>query len=182
MIRTRSQSVRLLIALFALLAMLLVPGCTLFGYTAGSPNIPNVRTVHVPVFQMEGFRRDVEYLLTEAVQKEIKTRTPYRISDPQTADTILSGNILRVRKDVLGETQFDDPRELQLNLGVEVIWVDQRSGQVLSRRTITLGPDFRQQLAQSEFAPEVGHSMATAMHDAVTNLAKQIVDSMETDW
>lgn len=157
-------------------------GCNMFGYTAGSPQVPNVRTVHVPVFQLEGYRRDVEYLLTEAVQREIKTRTPYQLTDEASADTILSGQVLRVRKDVLGETRFDDPREIQIGVGVEVIWTDRRSGQVLSRQTFSLGPQFRRQIAHAEFAPELGHSMATALHDAVNRLAEQIVDMTETAW
>ena len=166
----------------ALLAVLLLPGCSMLGYTAGNPQLPNVRTIHVPTFEMEGFRRDVEYMLTEAVQKEIKTRTSYRLADANTADTVLQGRILEVRKDVLGENRFDDPRELQLTVGVEVIWLDRRTGQILNRRTITLGPEFRQQLAQAEFAPELGHSMATAMADAVKSLADQIVDLTEVSW
>ena len=159
-----------------------VSGCSLFGYTAGGLDVPNVRTIHIPIFEMDGFRRDVEYMLTEAVQKEIKTRTSYRIADAAVADTILSGRILDVRKDVLSETQFDDPREVQLTLGIEVIWIDRRSGQILNQRTITLGPEFRQQLAHAEFAPELGHSMATAMHDAVNSLANQIADMTEVSW
>ncbi len=162
--------------------VLLNAGCSMFGYTAGSPQLPNVRTVHVPIFEMDGYRRDVEYMLTEAVQKEIKTRTSYRIADADVADTILSGRILEVRKNPLGETRFDDPRELQLTVGIEGIWLDRRSGEVLNRRTITLAPEFRQQLAQAEFAPELGHSLATAMHDAVNSLANQIVDMTEVSW
>ncbi len=163
-------------------ALLALPGCSLLGYQAGALELPGVQTIHVPIFEMDGHRRDVEYLLTEAVQKEIKTRTRYRLASAPQADTVLSGRILSVRKDVLSETDFDDPREVQLSLGMEIMWLDQRTGQVLSRKTISLGPQFRQQLAQAEFAPELGHSMATAMHDAVTTLADQIVDMTEIDW
>lgn len=174
---------RVSLNLIAIATLLLVlPGCSLFGYQAGALELPNVQTIHVPVFEMDGHRRDVEYLLTEAVQKEIKTRTRYRLASAQQADTVLSGRILSVRKDALSETDLDDPREVQLSLGMEVMWLDQRTGQVLSQKTITLGPQFRQQLAQAEFAPELGHSLATAMHDAVTTLADQIVDMTEVDW
>ena len=173
---------RTLTSVFAAACVLAASGCSMFGYTAGNLELPNVRTVHVPIFEMEGFRRDVEYMLTEAVQKEIKTRTSYRLADANTADTILSGRILEVRKDVLGENRFDDPREVQLTIGIEVIWLDRRTGQVLNQRTITLAPEFRQQLAQAEFAPELGHSMATAMADAVASLANQIVDLTEVSW
>lgn len=166
------------VAAFALISS----GCTLFGYTSGSPQLPGIRTVHVPIFEMDGFRRDIEYMLTEAVQKEIKTRTSYRLADAPVADTILSGRILEVRKDTLGETQFDDPREIQLTIGIEVIWTERVTGRVLNRRTITLAPEFRQQLAHAEFAPELGHSLATATHDAVTSLANQIVDMTEVSW
>lgn len=173
---------RILYLIAAATLLLGLPGCSLFGYQAGGLELPNVQTIHVPIFEMDGHRRDVEYMLTEAVQQEIKTRTRYRLASAQQADTRLSGRILSVRKDVLSETDFDDPREVQVSLGMEVIWLDQRTGQVLSQKTITLGPQFRQQLAQAEFAPELGHSMATAMQDAVKTLADQIVDMTEVDW
>ena len=39
-----------------------------------------INTVSVPIFENDTYRRGLEYQLTEAVQKEIQTRTPYRLA------------------------------------------------------------------------------------------------------
>lgn len=156
-----------------------IAGC---GYTLGTQTLHDVRTVHVPVFKSESFRRNLDYLLTEAVQREIRTRTPYRLEDADIADTILKGKIVEIRKSVLSETRYDDPRELQLMVGAEVTWVDRRSGQILHQQTFPIGPELTQQASNVSFAPEVGHSLATAQQEAATRLAARIVDLMEAPW
>lgn len=156
-----------------------VSGC---GYILGTPSVPGVRTVHVPVFKNTSFRRNVDYLLTEAVQKEIRTRGGYRLDDAETADTILRGRIVEIRKNPLSETRFDDPREVQLMVGAEVTWVDRRSGQILQQRTFPLGSALSQSVSNVSFAPEVGQSLATAQQEGASRLAAQIADMMEMPW
>uniref|UniRef100_A0A7C2NZA9 LptE family protein n=1 Tax=Schlesneria paludicola TaxID=360056 RepID=A0A7C2NZA9_9PLAN len=162
---------------FALLGAL--SGC---GYMVGNAYGPEVRTIEVPVFQNDSFRRGIEYQLTEAVQKEIQTRTPYRLAKGPGADTRLTGRIVDIRKDVLGETQFDDPRELQLSLFIHVTWEDLRTGQLLASQEVPIQPQAIPLVGQAEFAPEVGQSLATATQDATERLARQIVNMLETPW
>jgi len=162
-----------------LAGIMVCAGC---GYMLGSPQVANVRTVHVPVFRSESFRRNMDYLLTEAIQSEIKARTTYRLADEQSADTILRGKIVEMRKSPLSETRYDDPRELQLLLGVEITWLDRRTGHVLQQHTFSMGETLSHRSSQVSFAPEVGHSMATAQAQAAHDLAAQIVDLMEAPW
>lgn len=171
----------LMLACGALLVLtaLLSSGC---GYVVGGAFAPDIRSVHVPTFTSDSFRRGVELQLTEAVQKQIKSRTPYRLTSSQSADTRLSGHIIEIRKDVLGETRLDDPRELQFSLAVEVTWEDVRSGAVLAQQRIPLAPDTVQLIAHADFAPELGHSRATATQEVVDDLARQIVGMMEAPW
>ena len=68
---------------------------------------------------------------------------------------------------MLGENRFDDGRELQLSLVVEVTWEDLRNGQVISQQSIPVDADAVSLYSQADFAPEVGHSMATAVQQAV---------------
>ena len=157
----------------------LVSGC---GYMLGPTSVHGVRTVYVPVFKSESFRRNLDYLLTEAVQKEIKSRSGYRLVDEASADTVLSGRIVDIRKNPLSETRFDDPRETQLLLGAEISWVDRRNGQILQQRVFPVGQDLAQHSSQVSFAPEVGQSLATAQQEAVRRLASQIVDLTEMPW
>ena len=160
-------------------ALILCCGC---GYVVGGAYAPDIRSVHVPTFTSDSFRRGIELQLTEAVQKEIQMRTPYRITSGPGADTRLTGHIVQIRKDVLGETMFDDPRELQFSLAIEVTWEDLRSRQVLAQHRVPIAPDTVQLVSQSDFAPELGHSLATATQDAVDDLARQIVGMMEAPW
>ncbi len=160
-------------------ALLLSAGC---GYMLGPPTVAGVRTIHVPVFQTDSFRRNLDYLLTEAVHREIQSRSGYRLADANSADTVLEGRIVDIRKDVLSETRFDDPRELQLTVGAKVTWTDRRTGRILQEHTFPISQTLAQQSAQVGFAPELGHSLATAQQDSVTRLAAQIVDLTEAPW
>ena len=156
-----------------------VSGC---GYVFGPQSVQGVRTVHVPVFQTDSFRRNLDHLLREAVLNEIRTRSAYHLDDEHSADTILRGRIVDYRKDLLSETRFDDARELQLSLGVQISWVDRRSGRILQERVFPIGHDLAQRAADVGFAPELGHSMATAQQKAAERMAAQVVDLMEVPW
>ena len=175
----RPSTGSLLLRLSLLLALFAPAGC---GYIVGSPYGPEVRSVYVPTFTSVTFRRGVEYQLTEAVQKQIQMRTPYRLVSEENADTRLTGKIISADKTLLGETGFDDARELQVSLIVEVTWEDLRTGEILRQQKVPLSPDVIRMTSQSEFAPEVGQSLATADRTAVDRLARNIVDMMETPW
>jgi hypothetical protein len=116
------------------------------------------------------------------VQSEIKTRSGYRLADANTADTILEGRIVDIRKNPLSETRFDDPREVQLMVGVQISWIDRRNGRVLQQQTFPIGEQLAQHSSQVSFAPEVGQSLATAQQESVQRLAAQIVDLTEMPW
>lgn len=167
---------RILTAL-ALACTLIVGGC---GYMVGGTHAPEFRTVHVPTFASDSFRRDVELQLTEAVQQQIQLRTPYRLAKPPHADTRLEGRIVSIDKRVENQNRFDDPRELELAIGIEVRWVDARSGQILGAREFPVTAPLAQLISQTSFAPESGQSLATATQQAVDQLARQIVGMMET--
>ena len=167
------------VALPAALLLLFASGC---GYLVGAPYQSEVRSVHVPIFTTDSPRRDFEYQLTEAVQKQIKLRTPFRLAKGPDADTRLVGQISEVRKEALGETAFDDPRELELRLAVKVTWEDLRTGRILEERQVDISPNVVHLISEASFAPEVGQSQATATQTAVDELARQIVGMMEAPW
>ena len=108
MTRTRNHCRQLAIISGLMAAMC---GC---GYTFGPSTVQGVRTIHVPVVQSQTFRRNIDYLLTEAIQTEIKNRSGYQLADAGIADTVLQCKIVDARKNPLSETRFDDVRELQL--------------------------------------------------------------------
>jgi outer membrane lipopolysaccharide assembly protein LptE/RlpB len=177
--RLRVPRTAVLTGLLAL-AVSTLAGC---GYTVGNSFGAPVRTVAVPTFQNESFRRGLEQQLTEAVHREIQNRTPFRLArDESTADTRLVGRIIQAEKYALTPTPFGDPRQLQLNLAVEVRWEDLRTGQTIACQQMPLSPDMIALITESDFAPETGQSRATGERSGVDNMARQIVDLMESPW
>lgn len=162
-----------------LLLLLLSSGC---GYTLGNGFSPNLKTVSVPIFENDTYRRGLEYQLTEAVQKEIQNRTPYRLARGNDADTRLTGRIVQVRKDVLGENNNDDPRQLQFSILVRVTWENLRTGEILAQQEVPVAPEAIPLMSQAGFAPELGQSQATATQIAIDQLAKHIINMMEAPW
>lgn len=164
----------LAIALFAL-----VSGC---GYVVGPGHDPEIMTVEVPTFKNETFRRGIEQQLTEAVQKEIQQRTFIRLAKGDQAQTRLTGRIRRIQKLPLGQTQFADPRELELQMQIDVTWENVSTGEVISEYSVPLDSETVSLFTSTNFAPEVGHSLATAIYENVTRTASQIVDMMDAPW
>ena len=148
----------------------------------GPGNDPHVTTVEVPVFGNETFRRGIELQLTESVQKEIQKRSFIHIAKGCDAETRLTGTIKQIRKIPLGRTGFSDPRELELSILVEVTWENVSTGEVISEYSVPLDQATTTLFTSSNFAPEVGHSLATAVHDNVQQAATQIVDMMDAPW
>jgi len=174
---TRPTRLRFVCLWLALGGVCLVSGC---GYAVGHAFDPEIRTVYVPIFTNQTNRRNIEYQLTEAVQKQIQTRSPFTLVHQDEADTRLTGAIVDVRKNVLGETRNDDPRELQFGFAVKVKWEDLRNQRIISERTYPISEDSIQFLSNASFAPEVGQSLATATQQSVDKMARDIVNMMET--
>jgi hypothetical protein len=138
--------------------------------------------VHVPIFKSQSFRRGFELQLTEAVQKQIQESTQYRLVSEAEADTRLVGEIIEVSKRVENQNRYDDPRELELQMAVQVQWLDVKTGRVLAQQNFPINNATAQAVVQSSFAPEAGQSLATATQDAVDQLARHIVQLMEAPW
>lgn len=159
----------------ALLMATLTIGCA--GYQIGARTLfrPDIRTVSVPVFQSDSYRRYLGERLTEAVVKEIESRTPYKVVQSPAADSVLTGRLLTDYKRVLSEDRNDAPRNLEVALRVEVSWTDRR-GQDLTPAGALLFAD------NANFIPEAGQSITTAQQAAIDRLAQQIVSRMELTW
>ncbi len=164
--------------LAALTVLLLSSGLTgCAGYHLGNQFLfrGDIRTVHVSMFESDSNRRFLGQRLTEAVIKEVESRTPLTLTDPQITDSFIRGRIVRDTKRVVGENRFDEPRSLAVGWVVEVDWVDRAGTPLMQRQTIRLSED-------SVFIPEGGQSMSTAQQEIIDRIAKQVVSQMETPW
>ena len=92
--------------------LLIAGGC---GYTTASLHDENYSTIAVPIFGNRTFYRENEFRLTEAVKKEIETKTRYRVVGREEADTLLEGEIVGIQQPVL--TARSTPIKLSTLLG-----------------------------------------------------------------
>ena len=157
-----------------LLLVSLAGGC---GYSIRPPFDKSVKTVFVPVLRTQSYRRDLNLNLTEMIQKEIKNRTPYKVvGSPENADTILEGTINYGDKNIVVESPFNLPRELNATVAVSVKWVHNPPNDADKARPPTI-------VAETvNFVPEVGETSLTAFYRTNQMLAAQIVDMMEQPW
>ena len=145
------------------------------GYSSKPAYNQSVRTVCVPIFENHTFRREWEFRLTEAIDKNIEYRTPYKIASKKDADTILTGQIVDIQENVL-TNRFGTilPRESELTVVVNFVWKDQRSGRILVERKA-----FNRSATE---IPQLGERVTDAEQLAIERLAAGIVDQMQTDW
>lgn len=163
-------------------AALVMTGCA--GYQVGNQTLyrQDIRTVHVPVFQSDSFRPFLGERLTESVIKQIELRTPYKVVGSDTADSTLQGRILRDTKAVLVENRYDEPRELDIGVRVQVAWINHRGQAISPPQNFPIPAELFDISQSTNFVPEVGQSMVTQEQVVINRLASQIVATMEMPW
>jgi hypothetical protein len=164
--------------------ILLLICCGCAGYQIGQRSLyrPDIQTVHVPVAQSDSFRRYLGEQLTEAVVKEIELRTPYKVVDADTADSVLNVRLMSENKRVLANNRFSEPRDIETDFFVQASWIDRRGDLIMANNGIPASPLLVNLGQQTNFVPEGGQSLATAQQEAIQKLAQQIVGQMELAW
>jgi len=158
-------------------------GCAAYQYGSRSLYRSDVRTVHVPMIESDSFRRHLGERLTEAVVKQIETRTPYKVvGATEDADSELRCRLVSDTKRVAVETRTDEPRLLDLGLYVQMQWTDRSRQTLLQRHEIPLPSELLQIGENGLMVAEVGQSIATTQQKAIDRIATQIVDQMEAAW
>lgn len=136
------------------------------------------KTIYVPVFANKvGQRtplRGIELELTRATITEINQTTPMRlVDDRDSADSELLGTVVILNKNSLNRDQRNEVREGEMVLGVELVWRDLRTLQVLS--------DSRKPVIfTGRWLPDVGETNAGAQRRVSGQLARKIVHAMES--
>ena len=183
--RRKFACVRLLSALCTLhfaLCTLTLPGCA-GGWQVGNRSLyrPDIATVHVPVVQSDSYRRHLGERLTEMIVKEVELKTPYKVVDADSADSVLAVRIASESKRILSETRNDDVRDAETDFFVQMSWADRRGDLISGGGRIPFAPLLVNISQQANFVPEGGQSLTTAQQEALQRLAEQIVGQMERD-
>jgi hypothetical protein len=158
------------------------PGCNskITGYSIRPPFDKSIKTVYVPVFKSITFRRDVNFMLTDLVIKEIERRTPYKVvQDPDTADSTLEGTVNFTEKNVVVENPYNLPRQLTATMIVYATWTDNN----LDKTDKDHPPSPPAVVSETfNFYPEIGETSEAAFYRCCEKLAVQIVNMMEQPW
>lgn len=161
---------------FACLAVLLLVvisdmGC---GYSSKSLLRSNVRSVYIPIFDNNTFRRGYEFDLTRAVRDQILLRTRLHVVDKDEADSVLFGKITSFEENVLIENSNDNIVESRASVGIDIRWVDRRTGRAIIERKNIRRP--------AEFIVLRNETLTSSRTEAFVSVARGIVDAMEEDW
>ena len=166
----------------ALIGTTFASGCASYRFGSATLFQPGIRTVHVPIVRNETFRPDLGVRLSEALVREIETRTPYKVTCDPNADSTLTCRVVNESKRVLTETNNDDPRALDAAVSVRATWIG-RGGEVLMQNSVVPSGSLDIKFSQdARFVPEAGQSIDSATQEAIEDLAQRIVSQMETRW
>ena len=170
--------------LLLFLPLLLLPGCASLGYQVGSRSLfgQDVQTVYVPIVEADPTRRHLAERLTEAISKEIEQRSTYKVVGRPSADSVLACRIVAKKQQVSLVDGFNDPRQKNGELTLDVQWKDRRSRDIRQFDSLAWNEGAAQVTASDAMVAEFGHSLLTSEQQQIDRIAKQIVGMMESPW
>ena len=167
------------IPLFSVL-LLILTNCAsdpTLGYSSSSLYSPKYQSVAVPIFQNNTMVRDMEFMLTDAIIKEIESRTPYRILAEQYADTLITGTIQSVGLQTISQSRTTGlDNEVMITVVIDFEWLNLRSGgRLVGRQNFSSSALFIPSQPSSE-PIEIGQFAV------VQQLSSDIVAQMQSSW
>jgi hypothetical protein len=142
---------------------------------SGSVYRTNVKTVAIPIFANKTFYRGLEFNLSKAVVTQLEGRTPYRVAPKESADTLLTGEIINVQVHNISRSPSNAlPQEQLLVINVNFVWKDLRTGQIYTERR-----GFEQ---SAPYYPTLGEDQTAGTQDNIEKLALAIVEELQAPW
>lgn len=146
-------------------------GC---GYTLG-PDYRGAETVAVPIFDNQSLWRGQEFDLTNAVVREVATRTPYRIvARPARADLVVRGRIVSFTQPAVVQGAVDSVLQGSVWIQIEITIENGRTGETVS------GPT--RYWDGASLIPARGETLDTARAEVFDKLAQWVVRQLERPW
>ena len=167
-------------AILALGSSLLTVGCAsdpADGWSMNWTHPDRYRSVSIPMFGNLTYFRGLETELTRALVVEMEASTPYKVTGPGTADTLLRGKVVSAELIPLSkglETGLSD--EMLFKASIDFEWIDLATGEpIVSRNNFT---------ASALFVPSrpVQETIDLGRFGVVQQLATDLVDAMREDW
>jgi len=182
----RSQVGFYLLPAICYLLLFLFSGC---GYTTKTVLPENVRTIHVDTFRnsiditkevsskdkYEVYRPNLEVDLRDAIVNRVFLDGNFKVSDKGSADAILEGEILQYRKDPL-RYQNEIVQEYRISIVCDVKLVREKDSEILFEEQNITGDT-------TYFTTgDLQKTESSALSDAMTDLARRIVNRIVENW
>ncbi|WP_432797775.1 LPS assembly lipoprotein LptE [Poriferisphaera sp. WC338] len=173
--KARNQPLKKAIGLLLLLVLpMIMTGC---GYSAHGIYTDKYQTVATPFFENRTDYRGLEADLSEAVAKEVESRTPYKIASPASADTVLQGTITQFQQQVLIRRRNGNvPEQMEVQMTIDFEWKDLRTGQTIVNR--------KGYQAIGRYTPSnpVSQVFDIGQHRVAARMAEQMISTMQIEW
>tara|TARA_R110002073_G_scaffold37866_3_gene109001 strand:- start:15481 stop:16002 length:522 start_codon:yes stop_codon:yes gene_type:complete len=147
------------------------------GYTFSQNFDDSIQTIAVPIFKNETLQRGLEIQLAESLNKQIKSRTPWTLTDTARADTSLIGVITNHNLGQLSRVPGTGlAQEQTVSITVRFEWRDNRSGEILVARS--------GYTATATFVPQrqVGERIEEGQRKAIDELAQDMISELRQSW
>jgi len=145
------------------------------GYSFSSSYDDRVQSISVSVFENATFHPGLEADLAHAVIRRVQRDTPWRVLEPSTAQTTLTGEIVevqinRITQDIDGGIS----QQVAVRLRTNFVWRSSVTGRVLAER---------RGLAVTEtFIPAAGEPIELGLTAATDEMADAILEAMRSVW
>lgn len=162
------------------ICILLLAGCSTdptMGYSSSSLYATQFKSVAVPIFDNDTMVREMEFMLTDAVIKEIEARTPYKILGEQYADTLIAGTIRSVDLRTISQSKTTGlDNEVMITVVMDFEWLNLRSGgRIMGRKNFSSSALFVPSRPSAE-------PIEMGQFAVIQQLSQDIVDQMQSSW
>ncbi|MBU1912524.1 MAG: hypothetical protein KKB22_03210 [Candidatus Omnitrophica bacterium] len=161
-------------------------GC---GYATKTILPDNVKTVHVDTFKnniditkevsakdkYEVYRPNLEVDLRDVIVNRVFLDGNFKVADKDSADAVLEGQILQYRKDPL-RYQNEVVQEYRISLVCDVKFVNQKDTSILFEEENITGD------ATYFTTGALQKTEASALSDAMSDLARRIINKIVENW
>ena len=147
------------------------------GWTMGNTHSERYSTITAPLFENLTYERGLEAQLGRALVSEIESSTPYKVTGPGLADTMLSGTISSAELIPLTKSVTTGlASETLYKVTIDFEWSDLATGEpITARNRFTASAMFTSSRPAQE-------PIELARFQVVQQLARDLVDAMQSNW
>ncbi|MAT81767.1 MAG: hypothetical protein CMJ29_08995 [Phycisphaerae bacterium] len=172
--------IRLMLFSACVLGLAITAGChddPTKGWSTKSIFTNEVKTVAVPIATNTTQNRQIGFMLTDAVIKEIESRTPWKVTYASRADTVLNMTIKDVALQTISLSDVTGlNEEVIVSLTIDFDWEDLETNQtIFARQEFSAG---------GLFVPSQpsGETLQVGEFQVIQQMATDIVDEMAGSW